>query len=116
MRKAAKVAFMSFSTSNLGPKAVVFLPGLFLDGKPFFPSADFWPYTSAVEVSFLSEVGRSAGDVLVLKRRVAKLADAPDLGIPNRHFQNITFHFKKKRFYETEMRVFRKIASNTKGE
>ncbi len=43
--------------------------------------------------------------------RVAKLADAPDLGIPNRRFQNIAFHFTKKRFYERKTAIFCEIVA-----
>jgi hypothetical protein len=32
--------------------------------------------------------------------RVAKLADAPDLGFQNRRFQNVPFRFKKQSIYE----------------
>jgi hypothetical protein len=32
--------------------------------------------------------------------RVAKLADAPDLGLRNHRFQGVPFHFKAKAFYE----------------
>jgi hypothetical protein len=48
--------------------------------------------------------------------RVAKLADAPDLGIPNRRFQNVPFRFKEKSFYEKKSRISRKAEPNTKGK
>jgi hypothetical protein len=31
---------------------------------------------------------------------MAKLADAPDLGLRNRRFRSVTFHFKANAFYE----------------
>jgi hypothetical protein len=31
---------------------------------------------------------------------VAKLADAPDLGLRNRRFQSVALHFKANAFYE----------------
>jgi hypothetical protein len=45
-------------------------------------------------------------DCAVRRARVAKLADAPDLGIPNQRFQSITFRFNKKRIYERKIRFF----------
>ena len=36
--------------------------------------------------------------------RVAKLADAPDLGFRNRRFHNVPFCFKKQAIYERKMR------------
>jgi hypothetical protein len=38
--------------------------------------------------------------------RVAKLADAPDLGLRNRRFQNVSFRSKKQSFYEGKTRFF----------
>jgi len=35
--------------------------------------------------------------------RVAKLADAPDLGFRNRRFHNVPFRFKKQAIYEGKM-------------
>ena len=40
--------------------------------------------------------------------RVAKLADALDLGLRNRRFQNVALRFKKESFYERKTRVFTK--------
>ena len=48
--------------------------------------------------------------------RVAKLADAPDLGLRNHRFQNIALRFKKESFYERKSRIFREIGLNTNGE
>jgi len=48
--------------------------------------------------------------------RVAKSADAPDLGFQNRRFQNIPFRFKKQPFYERKSRVFREIELSANGE
>jgi hypothetical protein len=36
----------------------------------------------------------------ITKARVAKLADAPDLGLRNRRFQSVSFRFKASVFYE----------------
>jgi hypothetical protein len=47
---------------------------------------------------------------------VAELADAPDLGLRNHRFQDITFHFMKKRSYERKLLVFLEIDSNAKHE
>jgi len=47
---------------------------------------------------------------------VAKLADAPDLGIGNQRFQNIAFHFKRQSIYERKSRVSREIDLNANGE
>src|SRR5260370_16204395 len=48
--------------------------------------------------------------------RVAKLADAPDLGFRNHRFQNIAFRFKKQPFYERKSRDFREIELSANGE
>ena len=40
---------------------------------------------------------------------MAILEDALDLGIPNQRFQNITFRFNRKRFYERETVIAGKI-------
>jgi hypothetical protein len=37
---------------------------------------------------------------------VAKLADAPDLGLRNHRFQTVAFHFKAKALYEGKNRFF----------
>jgi hypothetical protein len=41
---------------------------------------------------------------------------APDLGIPNRRFQNIAFRFKEKSFYEKKSRISSKTEPSTRGE
>jgi hypothetical protein len=46
---------------------------------------------------------RTAAD---LRARVAKLADAPDLGFRNRRFQNVALRFKKQSIYERKTRFF----------
>jgi hypothetical protein len=38
--------------------------------------------------------------------RVAKLADAPDLGLRSRRFQNVPFRFKIESIYEGKTRFF----------
>jgi hypothetical protein len=43
--------------------------------------------------------------------RVAKLANAPDLGLRNHRIQNVAFRFKSKRSYEGKRRFF--LKSNT---
>jgi hypothetical protein len=48
--------------------------------------------------------------------RVAKLADAPDLGFQNRRFQNVPFRFKKQSIYEGKTRLFTIRAAFTIGE
>ena len=48
--------------------------------------------------------------------RVAKLADAPDLGLRNRRFLDIAFRFKMKRFYQWEMPFLVKSRNATNGE
>jgi transcriptional regulator with GAF, ATPase, and Fis domain len=47
---------------------------------------------------------------------VAKLADAPDLGLRNHRFQGVPFRSKEQQFYERNSRVFHEIDPNTKGE
>jgi hypothetical protein len=37
---------------------------------------------------------------------VAKLADAPDLGLRNHRFQNIAFRFKGNGFYQGKITIF----------
>jgi hypothetical protein len=46
--------------------------------------------------------------------RVAKLADAPDLGLRNHRFQSVAFRFKTKRVYEGKTPVLAesRIAAN----
>jgi hypothetical protein len=41
-----------------------------------------------------------------IRARVAKLADAPDLGFRNRRFQNVALRFKKQSIYERKTRFF----------
>ena len=48
--------------------------------------------------------------------RVAKLADAPDLGLRNHRFQNIPFRFKKQSIYERKTRFFTISVAFTTGE
>jgi hypothetical protein len=48
--------------------------------------------------------------------RVAKLADAPDLGFRNRRFQNVPFRFKKQAIYEGKTRFFTISVAFTTGE
>jgi hypothetical protein len=45
--------------------------------------------------------------------RVAKLADAPDLGFRNHRFQNSAFHFKERLFYERKTHFFTKSFVST---
>jgi hypothetical protein len=47
---------------------------------------------------------------------VKKLADAPDLGLRNRRFQNIAFRFKKSAFYERKMPIFAEIIGSSNDE
>jgi hypothetical protein len=42
------------------------------------------------------------------KARVAKFADAPDLGFQNQRFQSIAFRFRRDRFRDRKMRFFTK--------
>jgi hypothetical protein len=48
--------------------------------------------------------------------RVAKLADAPDLGLRNHRFQNIAFRIKTQSFYEAKMRFCSNVVQVTNGE
>jgi hypothetical protein len=48
--------------------------------------------------------------------RVAKLADAPDLGLKNHRFQNVPFRFKKQSVYEGKTRFFTISVPFTTGE
>jgi hypothetical protein len=48
--------------------------------------------------------------------RVAKLADAPDLGLRNHRFQRNAFRFKTKRVYEQKTATFVKSQSAANGE
>jgi len=48
--------------------------------------------------------------------RVAKLADAPDLGFRNYRFQNIALRFKKQSFYERKTATFGEIMQFANGE
>jgi hypothetical protein len=48
--------------------------------------------------------------------RVAKLADAPDLGLRNRRFQNAPFRFKKQSIYERKTRYLTNSVASTTGE
>jgi hypothetical protein len=47
---------------------------------------------------------------------VAKLADAPDLGLRNHRFQGVAFHFKANVFYEWKTGFSYKIAAVANGE
>jgi len=47
---------------------------------------------------------------------VAKLADAPDLGLRNRQFQNIAFHLKANAFYESKTGFLYEVAAVANGE
>jgi hypothetical protein len=47
---------------------------------------------------------------------VAKLADAPDLGLRNRQFQNVPFRFKKQSIYEGKTRFLTISVAFTTGE
>ncbi len=48
--------------------------------------------------------------------RVAKLADAPDLGLRNHRFQNIARHFKSKAFYERKTASFAMLSQFVNDE
>jgi hypothetical protein len=48
--------------------------------------------------------------------RVAKLADAPDLGLRNHRFQNVAIPFKAERVYEEKTLVLSKSCNSTNGE
>jgi hypothetical protein len=50
------------------------------------------------------------------RARVAKLADAPDLGFRNRRFQNVPFRFKKQSFYERKTPIFGEIIRSSNDE
>ena len=62
------------------------------------------------------EIGTRKPTLYNSDARVAKLENASDLGIPNRRFQNITFHFTKKQFYERKTAIFDEIAQFANGE
>ena len=47
---------------------------------------------------------------------VAKLADAPDLGLQNRRFQSVAFHFKANAFYEGKTGFSYEIVAVANGE
>jgi hypothetical protein len=47
---------------------------------------------------------------------MAKLADAPDLGLRNRRFQNVALRFKKQSFYERKTPFFTISVGFTIGE
>ena len=49
-------------------------------------------------------------------REVAKLADAPDLGLRNHRFQSAAFRCKTKRLYEGKAPILAKLRNATKGE
>ena len=46
---------------------------------------------------------------------VAELADAPDLGLRNRRFQSVAFHFIANAFYEWKTGFSYKIVAVTNG-
>jgi hypothetical protein len=48
--------------------------------------------------------------------RVAKLADAPDLELPNHRFQSDVFRFKAKCLYEGKTAIFSKSRNASNGE
>jgi hypothetical protein len=48
--------------------------------------------------------------------RVAKLADAPDLGLQNHRFQSVAFHFKANAFYEWKTGFSYEIVALANGE
>jgi hypothetical protein len=48
--------------------------------------------------------------------RVAKLADAPDLGLRNHRFQSVAFHFKINAFYEWKTGFSFEIVAVANGE
>src|SRR3954469_25408047 len=50
------------------------------------------------------------------RARVAKLADAPDLGLRNHRFHDIALRFKMKRLYEREMPILEWTRDSTNGE
>jgi len=47
---------------------------------------------------------------------VAKLADVPDLGLPNRRFHSIAFRFKAKRVYDEKTPNLLKSTGVANGE
>ena len=63
---------------------------------------------------FFSQGSRCAK--LARYARVAKLADAPDLGFRTQRFQNVAFRFKKQRFYESKTSISARIRRFTNGE
>jgi hypothetical protein len=62
------------------------------------------------------EIGNRKSTLYNSDARVAKLADAPDLGFRNRRFQNIPFRFKKQSLYEGKSCIFHEIGLITNGE
>jgi len=48
--------------------------------------------------------------------RVAKLADAPDLGLRNHRFQSVAFRFKANAFYERKTDFSCEIVAIANGE
>jgi hypothetical protein len=48
--------------------------------------------------------------------RVAKLADAPDLGLQNHRFQSVAFHFKANAFYQGKTGFSCEMVMVTNGE
>jgi hypothetical protein len=48
--------------------------------------------------------------------RVAKLADAPDLGLRNHRFQRVAFHFKANAFYVGKTGFSCEIVAAANGE
>jgi hypothetical protein len=48
--------------------------------------------------------------------RVAKLADAPDLGLRNHCFQRVALHFKANAFYEWKTGFSYEIVAVAKGK
>jgi hypothetical protein len=48
--------------------------------------------------------------------RVAKLGDAPDLGLRNHRFQGVAFHFKANAFYEWKTGISYKIVAVANAE
>jgi hypothetical protein len=74
---------------------------------------DLHPKTPVLRSNFFSDGDAISQDA---RKLMARPADAPDLGIPNRRFQNIAFRFKEKSFYEKKSRISRKAEPNTKGK
>jgi hypothetical protein len=54
--------------------------------------------------------------IVISRARVAKLADAPDLGLRNHRFQNVAFRCKAKRFYDGKTPVLAKSRHVANGE